>query len=286
MSYKQCLILGTGELAFQCAKFVNQNNFIVKFFDTNETQSKILQQKIQNENIQYSFKTKKELTEILDQINQRTFLLSAINPYIIPTKIINNPNILAINCHPALLPKHPGRNVEAWTIFEQDPEAGVTWHQITPLIDSGVILIQKKIILDDSFTSIKLMRFLNALGFEAFVQIFDDVFHGKEIEFFKPHQAREKLHYSWEKPNDGYLDLSWSGEKISAFLRAMDFGILDLLGKPKLVFENKCYTWDRYKITKDENSFSDTIDFTREMINISRCGYNIKLIDYSVNLET
>ena len=35
-------------------------------------------------------------------------------------------------------------------------------------------------------------------------------------------------HKSWERPNGGYLDLGWRAEKISAFLRAMDYSILIL----------------------------------------------------------
>jgi methionyl-tRNA formyltransferase len=281
MSYNQCLILGTGELAFRCAKLINQTDLVVKIYDTNEAQSKILQQKIQNEKIHYFFKPKKELTEIFDQVQQPTILLSVINPYIIPTKILNNPNIKAINCHPALLPKHPGRNVEAWTIFERDNVAGVTWHTITPVIDSGKILIQKKLFLDDSFTSIKLMKQLNDLAFVAFTQIFEKVINEKEIGFSESRQTRNKIHFSWEKPNAGYLDLSWEGEKISAFLRAMDYGILEFLGKPKLMLDDECFTWKRYKILKDTNRKEEKLEFTNSMIRIIKPDYEFELRDYS-----
>lgn len=271
------MVLGTGELAYKCAKFINENQILVKFFDTNFTQSKILQRKIEKENIEYLCKTKHELIEILENTSNPVVLMSAINPHLIPKKILEKQNIRAINLHPALLPRHPGRNVEAWTIFEQDQEAGITWHVMTPIVDTGNILIQKRISIDDRYTSLKLLSELHNLAYDSFLEIFNMVFDKKDMQYTEIKQERNKLHYSWEIPNDGYLDLTWKGEKISAFLRAMDFGFLEFLGKPKLTIDLKYYIWNRYKITKKPHEVRDRINFTGSMLNILKPGYLIEL---------
>lgn len=56
------------------------------------------------------------------------------------------------------------------------------------------------------------------------------------------------MHYSYEKPNDGVLQLEWDRAKISAFLRSMDYGVLRVMGTPYIIEENKKYCWDSYGI--------------------------------------
>ena len=54
-------------------------------------------------------------------------------------------NKLIINYHNSLLPKHPGRFAEAWSIFEEDKKSGITWHLVVPEVDKGKIILQKDI---------------------------------------------------------------------------------------------------------------------------------------------
>ena len=56
------------------------------------------------------------------------------------------------------------------------------------------------------------------------------------------------LHLSKDIPNGGRLDLSWPAAKISRFLRAMDYGILNVMGNPKVELRDGLYTWKSYKI--------------------------------------
>jgi len=140
----------------------------VLVYDTNPKKSIVLERQIQGEDITYLHLEKKILFETLANTQEKTLLVSAINSYLIPEKVLDNKNIIAINCHHALLPRHPGRNAEAWAIFEQDDETGITWHFITPDVDAGQILIQKKIQLDDRITSFKLLKYQNNLAYQSF----------------------------------------------------------------------------------------------------------------------
>ena len=50
-----------------------------------------------------------------------------------------------INIHPSLLPKYKGLNTHLRAIKNKDKFSGCTVHYVSPKLDSGKIIIQKKI---------------------------------------------------------------------------------------------------------------------------------------------
>ena len=50
-----------------------------------------------------------------------------------------------INIHPSLLPKYKGLNTHARAINNKDKFSGCTVHYVTAKLDSGKIILQKKI---------------------------------------------------------------------------------------------------------------------------------------------
>lgn len=69
---------------------------------------------------------------------------------ILPHKIIEKYRRRIINIHPALLPKHGGRecygmNVHNQVIADGDTESGATVHYVDEGIDTGEIILQKKV---------------------------------------------------------------------------------------------------------------------------------------------
>ena len=61
-----------------------------------------------------------------------------------------------INIHPSLLPKYKGLNTHSRAITNKDKFAGCTVHYVTAKLDSGRIILQKKvkIIASDNHTSL------------------------------------------------------------------------------------------------------------------------------------
>ena len=49
-------------------------------------------------------------------------------------------------------------------------------------------------------------------------------------------------------PNDGWLDLSWETDKVSRFLRSMDYGALMVMGRAKVMLDGEIYTVEGYKM--------------------------------------
>ena len=65
-----------------------------------------------------------------------------------------------------------------------------------------------------------------------------------------------------------------------AFLQAMDYGPLKMLGEPKLKYDEDIYTWDRYKFcAADGTAETTSIDEENRIITISKKNCLIKLLN-------
>ena len=65
--------------------------------------------------------------------------------------IIDLPKIGTINCHPSLLPKYRGPNPYIRVIMNGESETGITFHLMDENLDTGPILMQKKIPIMQGF---------------------------------------------------------------------------------------------------------------------------------------
>ena len=64
---------------------------------------------------------------------------------ILSKKIINVHKSRILNIHPSLLPKYKGLNTHKKAIENNDKYAGCSVHFVTAKIDSGKIIMQKKV---------------------------------------------------------------------------------------------------------------------------------------------
>jgi len=77
-------------------------------------------------------------------------------PWRLPRELLDLPRLGAINIHPALLPRHRGPAPFAAVFRSGDAETGITIHRMAPDFDTGPILAQKRIPVedDDDFESL------------------------------------------------------------------------------------------------------------------------------------
>jgi methionyl-tRNA formyltransferase len=61
----------------------------------------------------------------------------------------------SVNQHPALLPRHRGPVPLAWALREGDTEFGLTWHRMDAELDTGAILAQTSIPIEDDDSTIE-----------------------------------------------------------------------------------------------------------------------------------
>jgi len=64
---------------------------------------------------------------------------------IVPERVLYAPRQKSICFHPSLLPRHRGASAIAWTLIQGDTETGVTWFWPDRGIDTGPILMQRRV---------------------------------------------------------------------------------------------------------------------------------------------
>lgn len=278
--YEKIILLGTGKLFLDCMEYISRLGIPYAGYDMSEKPQKVTKVQAADKGLSY-FRAEKSLVyEELRRGGGKLLLLSVINPCIIPGDILDRENITAYNCHQALLPRHKGRNAEAWAIFEGDKETGITWHRMTAAVDGGDILIQKKIAISETDTSFQIFRRQLEAAYEAFTECMPRVLAGEETCRRQEERTDGDFHYSWEIPGEGYLDLKWSGEKISRFLRAMDYGILKTMPSPRVRLGGKTYTFKGSRIERTGAEPEETVRFESKYITIIKEDYQFTLLKY------
>ena len=81
-----------------------------------------------------------------------------------------------INIHPSLLPKYKGINTHKRVLKSKEKYSGCTVHFVTPKLDSGKIILQKKILIDKRETEnslrTKILRQEHKLYSQSIISIF------------------------------------------------------------------------------------------------------------------
>ena len=275
--YTKMIVLGSGKLAYQCAKA--GKNFLdsVEVLEYKLTDSTVLQELCEKEGLPYLCCDKEQLRRHLLEEAQETLVVSAGNTYLIPKVIIEKPNLMIVNWHNALLPRHRGRNAEAWSIYQGDEITGITWHCLTEGVDAGDIIAQEEIPLDGTITALKLFQKQCDLGLQVFESILEPLLMHR-CRFRKQTDLQEEqLHFSYEIPNGGWLDTEWNFEQISRFLRAMDYGALCLLGEMRVRWQGEVYRFSRYRMRDEADAGADAIILRDGDMVICREGHKITL---------
>jgi methionyl-tRNA formyltransferase len=252
MKYKQGIIIGTSNLAFQCAELLRQN-LPVTVFENDTSRFSVLTKKCKKAGIECSVDDKVTIMTYLANVDEPTIVFSVINTYLFSKNVVNKPELTIINYHNALLPKFPGRNAEAWVIYEGERETGYTWHYIDESIDGGYMIAQKKFDITPTTTAGEIFNKMNETAFDTFREILPDCLNNIARKA-KLNTKRADVKYSHDVPGDGILDMSWSFEQTSRFLRAMDFGGFPQFPKPKIAIDGNTYCWRTYSLFPDEKA--------------------------------
>ena len=93
---------------------------------------------------------------------------------IVPERILHAPRYKSICFHPSLLPRHRGASGINWAIIAGDAETGVTWFWPDKGIDTGPILIQKRVPIAETDTVGSIyFNTLFPMGIDAMVEAVD-----------------------------------------------------------------------------------------------------------------
>jgi methionyl-tRNA formyltransferase len=87
-------------------------------------------------------------------------------PWKLPQAALDVAPLGSINLHPGLLPRHRGPVPLAWALRDGDGRFGVTWHRMDAELDTGGLLAQATIPIDDD--DVEILQIGPKLGAAAF----------------------------------------------------------------------------------------------------------------------
>lgn len=112
-----------------------------------------------------------QLHSILKQINPDIYVVVAYK--ILPESILNIPPRGAVNLHASLLPKYRGAAPVNHAILNGETETGLTTFLIQKKVDTGDLLLQQSLPIDNSVTTGEALSKLSFLGADLVIKTLD-----------------------------------------------------------------------------------------------------------------
>ncbi len=190
---------------------------------------------------------KDALARYLDEISEKTLIVSASNNFLFPRALVEKKKITIINFHNALLPDYPGRNAPSWVIYRGERETGITWHYVTAGVDEGNIIVQKRCEIGPDEKAYELTERLMDLACEGFAQCFDEVLTERAEAVPQKLSGERRMYRSKEIPGDGFLDIAGDAEAAYRLLRSVDYGKSEIFPPLRLSIEGREAVVVRYR---------------------------------------
>ena len=105
-------------------------------------------------------------------------LICTAFPWRLPPEALAVPTIACVNGHPSLLPKYRGPMPMGWAVRSGETELGMTYHVMEETFDTGNILAQKAVPLDDDEDLESLWPKLGAASVELLPIVFERLARG------------------------------------------------------------------------------------------------------------
>lgn len=137
---------------------------------------------------------------------------------LIPQELLSIAKIGAFNLHPSLLPKFRGPAPLFWQFREGIDDFGVTLHRMSAEFDTGNIVSQKKITMDDGVSHADATKLLANIGSELILMFLDNA---SENQFSEAAQDNALSSYqSFPTKDDFVVNISWPAKRIYGFIKA------------------------------------------------------------------
>lgn len=137
--------------------------------------------------------------------------------YIIDKEVIDIVNGKIFNLHPSLLPRYRGCSSLTWAMINGEKECGFTYHYIDAGCDTGNIILQKKMQIEDFDTQLTLYNRVMFYSMDYFMEAVRLVVQGYEGE----PQSGQVSSYKRGCPLEGKLVDTMDYETQERFVRAM-----------------------------------------------------------------
>ena len=159
---------------------------------------------------------------IISKINT-DMCISMSYDQIFKKKVLNLYKDKIFNCHAGLLPFYRGRNVLNWVLINGEKYYGVSFHAVDKKIDTGDILLQKKIKIEKKWQYKDILK-------SAFINCSSTCYEGIKLiqkgkfKLIKQSSISKKSSYFKKRvKGDEILDIRLNSKKIINFVKALSY---------------------------------------------------------------
>lgn len=161
----------------------------------------------------------KDAVEELRKYPADIFVVAAFGQ-LLSEEILNMPRLGCINIHASLLPAYRGAAPIQWCVINGEEKTGVTIMQMAKGMDTGDILLQKEVVLDEKETGGSLFDRLMETGAELIVEVLPKIEAG---ELTPVVQKEELATYTGKITKDmGNIDFAKSAVTIERLIRGLN----------------------------------------------------------------
>lgn len=214
------IFAGFGSLGAICLQTLLNIGYKVGFVLTHSSNDSFSVQKIcESAGIEHTIHDirKKEVPELAKIENKHQKLMISVNyRYILPPELLNAFR-LSLNLHGSLLPKYRGRTPHVWAIINGERETGVTCHLMEATVDTGAIVHQIPLNIEEKDTGGTLLK--------KFEQIYPDCLKHSLNKInasvsFTPQDESKATYFGKRIPEMGYIDFTKDMQSAVDFIRA------------------------------------------------------------------
>jgi methionyl-tRNA formyltransferase len=138
---------------------------------------------------------------------------------IIPKSVLSVPPLGAINLHGSLLPEYRGPCTWKWAILNGEAHTGVTVHVMTPELDNGDILRQRKIPIEEEDTGGSLFEKISTVGAELLAETVQGICRGTVVP--TPQEESLASYYGYPTEEESAIRWARSGRQIRDLVRGL-----------------------------------------------------------------
>lgn len=220
------VFLGTPDFAVESLKALCENGYNVKAVFTQPDRPKGRGNKLAFSPVKEYALSKNIPVYQPQKIRENPELLKSLEPDLMVTaafgQILSEENLKSaklgcINVHASLLPKYRGSSPIQWAIINGEKETGITTMLTDIGVDTGDILLQKKLEIGENETAGELFDRLAVLGGETLIETLSLLEKGE----LKPQKQveSESSHFPMLNKANAYIDFSKNAGEIHNFVR-------------------------------------------------------------------
>jgi len=136
----------------------------------------------------------------------------------LPQSILSIATRGCFNIHPSLLPAYRGPTPLFWQFREGVSEFGITVHRMDEKFDTGNIISQQKIVIQDAVSIKQATDFLANVASDLILHTLDDIENNNIVEI--PQNNLTISYQSFPEIDDYTVSTSWTAKRIYNFINA------------------------------------------------------------------